>query len=108
MLHSARKQIQFDGVSTESTAVSAIRASKSGLSQLNGESIPVLQGRNAHGAAITLFPGEVPQSCPGPEFWKQQKFEFPNLSPPLMNTPYGLPHIRMDQVLDFLLADKLI
>jgi len=108
MLHSARKQIQFDGVSTESTAVSAIRASKSGLSLLNGESIPVLQGRNAQGAAITLFPGEVPQSCPGPEFWKQQKFEFPNLSPPLMNTPYGLPHIRMDQVLDFLLADKLI
>jgi hypothetical protein len=108
MLHSARKQIQFDGVSTESTAVSAIRASKSGISQLNGESIPVLQGRNAQGAAITLFPGEVPQSCPSPEFWKQQKFEFPKLSPPLMNTNYVLPHIRMDQVLDFLLADKLI
>ncbi|MGK0306735.1 MAG: putative YcjX-like family ATPase [Gammaproteobacteria bacterium] len=108
MLHSARKQIQFDGVSTESTAVSAIRASKSGLCQQNGESIPVLQGRNEQGAAITLFPGEVPQSCPGPEFWKQQKFEFPKLSPPMMNTQHVLPHIRMDQVLDFLLADKLI
>jgi predicted YcjX-like family ATPase len=108
MLHSARKQIQFDGVTTESTAVSAIRASKSGLSQLNGESISVLQGIDEHGSAITLFPGEVPQSCPSPEFWKQQKFEFPKLSPPLMNTPHVLPHIRMDQLLDFLLADKLI
>ena len=107
MLHSARKQIQFDGVTTESTAVSAIRASKSGLGQLNGESIPVLQGRNEQGSAITLFPGEVPQSCPGPEFWEQQQFEFPKLSPPLMNTEHVLPHIRMDQVLDFLLADKL-
>jgi predicted YcjX-like family ATPase len=107
MLHSARKQIQFDGVSTESTAVSAIRASKSGLGQVNGESIPVLQGINEQGSAITLFPGEVPQSCPGPEFWKQQQFEFPKLSPPLMNSEHVLPHIRMDQVLDFLLADKL-
>ena len=107
MLHSARKQIQFDGVSTESTAVSAIRASKSGIGQLNGESIPVLQGRNAQGSAITLFPGEVPQNCPGPEFWKQQQFEFPQLCPPLMNNKHALPHIRMDQVLNFLLADKL-
>jgi predicted YcjX-like family ATPase len=107
MLHRARKQIQFDGVSTESTAVSAIRASKSGLGQLDGESIPVLQGRNEYGSAITLFPGEVPQNCPGPEFWKQQQFEFPKLSPPLMNNKHALPHIRMDQVLDFLLADKL-
>lgn len=107
MLHSARKQIQFDGVSTESTAVSAIRASKSGLGQLNGESIPVLQGRDAQGVAITMFPGEVPQSCPSPKFWEQQQFEFPKLSPPLMNTEHVLPHIRMDQVLDFLLADKL-
>jgi len=107
MLHSARKQIQFEGVVTESTAVSAIRASKSALGQLNGESIPLLQGRNEQGSAITLFPGEVPQSCPDPEFWKQQQFEFPKLSPPLLNSEHALPHIRMDQVLDFLLADKL-
>jgi predicted YcjX-like family ATPase len=107
MLHNARKQIQFDGVITESTAISAIRASKSGLGQLNGESIPVLQGRDAQGSAITLFPGEVPQSCPSPEFWEQQQFEFPKLSPPIMNAGHVLPHIRMDQVLDFLLADKL-
>ncbi|MBL4630824.1 MAG: YcjX family protein, partial [Paraglaciecola sp.] len=108
MLHNARKQIQFDGVSTESTAVSAIRASKSGLGQVNGQSIPLLQGINEQGEAITLFPGEVPQSCPGPEFWKQQQFEFPKLSPPVMNAKHALPHIRMDQVLDFLLADKLV
>ena len=108
MLHSARKQIQFDGVTTESTAVSAIRASKSGIGQLNGESIPLLQGKNEQGSAIALFPGEVPKSCPGPEFWKQQQFEFPKLSPPIINPTHALPHIRMDQVLDFLLGDKLV
>jgi predicted YcjX-like family ATPase len=108
MLHNTRKQIQFDSVSTESTAVSSIRASKSGLSQLNGESIPVLQGRNEQGSVITLFPGEVPQSCPSSEFWEHQQFEFPKLAPPLMNAEHVLSHIRMDQILDFLLADKLV
>ena len=108
MLHNARKQIQYDGVSTESTAVSAIRASKSGVGKLDGESIPVLQGTNSYGKPVTLFPGEVPQSCPTPEFWENQKFEFPKLSPLLMNGEHVLPHIRMDQVLDFLLADKLL
>lgn len=108
MLHSARKQIQFDGVVTESTAIAAIRASKSGLGQLNGESIPVLQGTSKQGTAITLFPGEVPQHCPEPEFWLQQQFEFPKLSPPVMKAEHVLPHLRMDQILDFLLGDKLL
>jgi hypothetical protein len=107
MLHQARKQIQFEGVGTESTAISAIRASKSGLSLVDGQNIPVLQGKDQHGQPITLFPGEVPKTCPKAEFWSQQKFEFPNFSPPILGTGTVLPHIRMDQVLDFLLEDKL-
>ena len=103
----ARKQIQFDGVQTESTAIAAIRASKSGLSELNGENIPVLQGQGSNGQPITLFPGEVPQTCPPSHFWQQQGFEFPDFLPPQLGTSHSLPHIRMDQILDFLLADKL-
>lgn len=108
MLHEARKQIQFDGVSTESAAISAIRASKSGLSQLHGNDIPVLQGKDNDGQSITLYPGEVPQGCPEPAFWETQKFEFPKFSPPTMQSDNVLPHIRMDQILDFLLVDKLV
>lgn len=107
MLHQARKQIQFEGVGTESTAISAIRASKSGLSLVDGQNIPVLQGKSDQGQNITLFPGEVPQKCPSPDFWLQQQFEFPKFSPPSLGTGTVLPHIRMDQVLDFLLEDKL-
>jgi predicted YcjX-like family ATPase len=107
MLHQARKQIQFDGVTTESTAISAIRASKSGLSQLDGEDIPVLKGKNLTGEEITLFPGEVPHSCPSKDFWQQQGFEFPKFSPPSLQGSHSIPHIRMDQILDFLIADKM-
>jgi predicted YcjX-like family ATPase len=107
MLHKARKQIQFDGVATESTTISAVRASKSGLSELDGESIPVLQGKDNQGLPVTLYPGEVPQTCPNADFWQQQRFEFPHFSPPTLGPLQAIPHIRMDQILDFLLVDKL-
>ncbi|WP_133469283.1 YcjX family protein [Paraglaciecola marina] len=107
MLRNARKKIQFKGVQTESTAIASIRASKSGSSELDGANIQVLQGQDENGNTITLFPGEVPQCCPPPNFWISQKFEFPKFSPPQLGASYSLPHIRMDQVLDFLLADKL-
>ncbi|MGS2720473.1 YcjX family protein [Paraglaciecola aestuariivivens] len=107
MLHESRKQLQFEGVGTESTAISAIRASQSSLATLEGKSIPVLEGRNHLGESIRLFPGEVPKNCPKPAFWQEQQFAFPKFSPPLLSSPAVLPHIRMDQVLDFLLEDKL-
>lgn len=108
MLHTARKQIQYDGVETESTVISAIRASQSGLSDVNGESVPVLTGVDLKGEPLTMFPGDVPQHCPQKHFWQQQGFAYPRFSPPIFVGNHSLPHIRMDQVLEFLLADKLL
>jgi predicted YcjX-like family ATPase len=108
MLHSARKKIQFEGVISQSTAVAAIRASKSALSSQNGQSIPVLSAIDKQGQPITLYPGDVPERLPSREFWLKQGFEFPHFAPPLLQGDHALPHIRMDQLLDFLLADKLL
>ena len=107
MLHSARQDIHFEGVITESTAIAAIRASTSGTSLYQGEQLNVLHGRNDSGEGITLFPGEVPSTCPAPGFWHSQGFDFPHFSPPKRDALSALPHIRMDQILEFLLADKL-
>ncbi|MGJ8680798.1 YcjX family protein [Paraglaciecola sp.] len=108
MLHQARKQIQFDGVITESTTISAIRASQAGVSQLNGEEISVLKGKDTQGQEIILFPGEVPNTCPPRSFWDKQGFEFPKFSPPILGSSHNLPHIRLDQLLDFLIGDKML
>ncbi|MFT4993759.1 MAG: putative YcjX-like family ATPase [Paraglaciecola sp.] len=108
MLHSARKQIQFDGVLTESTAIAAIRASQAGISEHQGESLQVLKGVDRAGQSLTLFPGEVPQSCPDDSFWQRQSFAFPEFAPAPSQGKHALEHIRMDQVLDFLLADKML
>jgi predicted YcjX-like family ATPase len=108
MLHSARKQIQFDGVVTESTAIAAIRTSSSGIGEHQGENIQVLKGLDGNAQSLTLYPGDVPERCPEPSFWQNQGFDFPKFAPPLRKNKDSLPHIRMDQVLEFLLGDKLL
>lgn len=107
MLRDARNQLQFDGVLTESTLIAAIKASKQGHSEHNGETISVVQGTTSDGKKIVLFPGEVPTQCPQPQFWQKQQFSFPQFAAPPLQAGEALPHIRMDQVIDFMLADKL-
>lgn len=107
MLHSARQQIQFDGVLTESTAIAAIRSSRAGVSQYEGQSLQVLKGQDVDGQSVTLFPGDVPQQCPDDGFWQHQDFEFPSFAPPSRASTEPLPHIRMDRILDFILGDKM-
>ena len=107
MLSDARKQLQFEGVVTESTLIAAIKASKNGVIQSDGEDIAVVQGLTEDGRSLTLFPGEVPTQCPQPEFWHKQQFEFPRFAAPRLKAGDAIAHIRMDQVIDFMLADKL-
>lgn len=107
MLRDARKNLQFEGVITESTLISAIKASKNGTSNINGEVVEVIQGTNEQGKLITLFPGEVPTQCPTADFWKKQRFAFPKFAAPTLTGKHALGHIRMDQIIDFMLADKL-
>ncbi|GAA0857725.1 YcjX family protein [Aliiglaciecola litoralis] len=108
MIHEARQQIQYEGVETESTAFSAIKASQVGLSTLNGENVQVLKGTNSSGEAITLYPGDVPKVCPDQAFWDNQGFAFPQFMPMSQpQTQHAFSHIRLDHVLEFVLGDKL-
>lgn len=108
MVHESRQQIQFEGVATESTAFAAIRSSKAGKSLYQGESISVLQGRITETEQVTLYPGDVPETCPSSSFWQSQGFNFPQFLPmPLEAGDGAFPHIRLDHILEFILADKL-
>lgn len=108
MVHESRQQIQFEGVATESTAFAAIRTSKAGKSMHNGESLNVLQGRTNESEKVTLYPGDVPEICPNAAFWRSQGFNFPEFLPmPIEPGTSVFPHIRLDHILEFILADKL-
>jgi predicted YcjX-like family ATPase len=57
---------------------------------------------------ITLFPGAVPASIPTLEYWQKQAFNYIAFSPiESASSDECLPHLRMDQMLQFLLGDKL-
>lgn len=107
MVHEARQQIQFEGVDTESTAVAAVRASVVGKTSHQGKPLTCLTGKGLDGEQATLYPGDVPPTCPPEAFWAHQGFAFPNFSPPDIQPDGAVPHIRMDQILEFVLGDKL-
>ncbi|TYK66428.1 YcjX family protein [Colwellia echini] len=84
------------------------------VSKADGQTDKLEQGdkqnsTNVFGRKITVFPGAVPSQLPSDSFWQNNGFNFIEFLPLQgLNKHHGLPHIRMDQVLQFLLADKMI
>jgi hypothetical protein len=90
-------------------AISSVKATNSGKGKHQGKDIPVIQGHQLKdNKLITLFPGAVPPSLPSKEYWQTGAFNYIAFSPiTSTKAEQSLPHLRMDQVLQFLLGDKL-
>ncbi|MBT5230365.1 MAG: GTP-binding protein YcjX, partial [Methylococcales bacterium] len=58
---------------------------------------------------VALFPGEVPTEIPTQDDWLEERFNFIEFRPPSLHDikSKGVPHIRMDRALQFLLGDKV-
>jgi predicted YcjX-like family ATPase len=95
-------------------AIAAVKSTTSGKTLYKGQKVPVIQGNTLpigqeSPRKITLFPGAVPEVLPEKNYWQECAFNFINFLPITgMAKHEPLPHIRMDQVLQFLLADKMI
>lgn len=109
LVNQTKRNLTYDSIEMKTMAVSSIQTTKAGKSAYQGREIPVLQGRKlATDKVITVFPGAVPSSLPKEEFWQKSAFNFINFSPlNSLNSHECLPHLRMDQVLQFLLGDKM-
>lgn len=109
LLRQPIKQSQYASAKSEAMALAAIRASKSGFVEHQGQRQAVLTGRDLHTASMqTLFPGEVPAELPTAELFARHQFQFPAFLPTDNNPEQPLPHVRMDHALEFLLGDKLL
>ena len=101
------RHVEFEGIDTEYTAIAAIRATKQVLVNQNGKQIRAIQGvRSLDKQLITLYPGSVPSKLPSAEFWSKQSFDFDSFEPQVLQQGESIPHLRMDAVLQFLLADR--
>lgn len=110
LVYHTKQQLNFDSIKMKTLALASVKATKVGKTLYQGNNIPVIQGRQLdNDKIITLFPGTVPATIPNAEYWQQQAFNYITFAPAESAVrDECLSHLRMDQVLQFLLGDKLL
>ncbi|MFT7431746.1 MULTISPECIES: YcjX family protein [unclassified Colwellia] len=109
LVYQTKHQLNYDVIEMKTLALASVKTTQAGTSRYQGQDIPVLRGkRSENGELITVFPGAVPNKLPEQDYWQQETFNFISFAP---MDPIGqhecLPHLRMDQVMQFLLGDKM-
>jgi predicted YcjX-like family ATPase len=109
LVFQTKQALSFDAIKMKTIAIASVKVTKVGKSLYQGHNIPVIKGRQlSNGQMITLFPGAVPASIPTLDYWQKQAFNYIAFSPiEPASSDECLPHLRMDQMLQFLLGDKL-
>ncbi|MBV7388909.1 YcjX family protein [Pasteurellaceae bacterium TAE3-ERU1] len=108
LMQEGGQHVNFIGVENDYAAIAAVRATTPVLVDDGGKQVKALQGvRSRDGKEVVVFPGSVPSRLPSADFWAQNRFEFDQFEPQPLIDGERIPHLRMDSVLQFLLADKL-
>lgn len=100
----------FQGVEVKTMALSSLTCTQTVVREHEGRRLSFVQGTpKGRDQEVLLFPGEIPETLPRAEDWDSNRFNFMEFEPPRIADPEAaaLPHIRLDQVLQFLLGDKL-
>lgn len=100
------RHAEFEGIETGYLAISAIKATDSVAVTQDNKTIKAIRGiRSSDKKQVTLYPGSVPSRLPDRNYWQFNRFEFDQFEPKLLEFDQPIPHLRMDSVLQFLLAD---
>ncbi len=95
---------------TRSLAVAAIRCTEDFVWTLDGHPVSAVRGRRLGDERMTRsYPGEVPDTPPGPEFWAHPFLALPSFEPAALprGGRDGVPNIGLDTLLRTLLEDLL-
>jgi predicted YcjX-like family ATPase len=108
IIQDAQRDIRFEGIETRCLALSSVRSTQAAEAQVDGQTLSCLRGwRKSDGEEVALFPGEVPTELPRPQDWNDERFRFIDFAPrrlPL-NDLQAKHHIRLDQVLEYMMGD---
>ncbi|RLQ87701.1 YcjX family protein [Notoacmeibacter ruber] len=129
LVDKASERARYHGADVGTLAMAAVRATREGLVEQSGQSLPVISGVPIAGETIggeifdgqtrtAIFPGDLPAD-PNSIFQKGQDGEpahpirFVRFRPPMLEKTAGgaalsLPHIRLDRALQFLIGDRLV
>lgn len=102
------KDLRFADIPVKALSLASIRATRAHEVEHRGQRTPALRGTTLDGEETLVFPGEVPGQLPRHDFWARQGFAFHAFRPLSREIRgEGLPHIRLDAALDWLIGDKL-
>lgn len=109
LTHTSKHGLNFDAIEMKTLAISSVKVTDAGQTLHQGKKVPVIKGqRLSDDKTITVFPGTVPKKLPDQSYWQEQAFNFIAFAPnKTISAHECLPHLRVDQVLQFLLGDKM-
>jgi predicted YcjX-like family ATPase len=109
LVYQTQHELNYDVIKMKTLALASVKTTQAGKSRYQGQDIPVLRGKRAENSElITVFPGAVPSKLPEQEFWEKECFNYIRFCPfEPVEQHECLPHLRMDQVMQFLLGDKM-
>ncbi|QHB17634.1 YcjX family protein [Mannheimia pernigra] len=100
------RHAEFNGIETGYLAISAIQATDAVKVTQNDKTLRAIRGiRSSDKKQVTLYPGTVPSRLPDKNYWQFNHFEFDQFEPKRIEFDQSISHLRMDSVLQFLLAD---
>ncbi len=109
LVSDARSGIRFEGAQVETMAIAALKSTETVVSEHEGRQLRCVRGVPIGRERPTvLYPGEIPEDADFPP-GRERPYNFMAFQPPadLARETRGLPHIRLDQALQFLLGDYL-
>jgi hypothetical protein len=110
MMVGPSQEMRFKGGAVETRIVAAVRCTEVGTGAFDGKQVGMLTGTLVGDTGPkVLFPGEVPPEPPRPEHWTSHPPDFPEFQPPRINAAplHGIPHIGLDEALDYLIGDRI-
>ncbi len=114
----ARRRADFAGAETGAMSVAALRATTEDTVEHDGRDLDVVRGTlQADGRRAAFHPGELPEDPArllsaargGARAWLDADYEIMAFAPAelRLRPGEGLPHIRLDRALQFLIGDRL-
>ncbi len=109
----------FKGAETDALAIASLRTTSEQIAQQNGRDVRAVRGKLLDdGRTVALDPGELPDdpasvlaasrgADPDAGWLDGDAYQVMRFAPPVLKSGEGLPHIRLDRALEFLIGDRL-
>jgi predicted YcjX-like family ATPase len=110
LLFSAANRAAFQGARVETMAIAAVRATREAQARRDGAVLDCVEGRPVDGGEpVVAFPGELPATPEAIAAEGAGHYGFVPFRPPAAagRDGRGLPHLRLDRALEFLIGDLL-